>query len=250
MRIITIILIFAAEMTFCQGIIKRNPRGYFSLSATGFIKTSTQISSSENSDLKENFSPGADLTLSYSRITRKGLTITSGLGATMLPISYMFTIQPADYNLAPEFDQPLVNKTFEVGNIFFHVPLTLGYTLKKRKLIEPSLQIGVDVFKLNAFSISNKYTAVEESGTQAPIFELKVRSPNSGHSKLWLAYKFIGKVTRVIDERSTFSAGIVANVSTITIYQGRYNFYRQDGTRSGPYTDKGSYVGLQIGYAF
>jgi len=250
MRVLAIFLILMAEMTFGQSIFDRNSRGYFSLSATGLIKTSTQITSSENNDLKENLFPGADLTLTYSWITRKGLTINSGLGATMLPISYMFTIQPADYNLAPEFDQPLVNKTFEVGNIFFHVPLTLGYTFTKRKLMVPSLQIGVDVFKLNPFSISNKYTAVEESGTRSPIFELKVRSPNGGQSKPWLAYKFIGKVTRVVDNRSTFTAGVVANVSAKTIYEGLYNFYRQDGTRSGTYTDKGSYVGLQIGYAF
>lgn len=249
--VITTILILIAESAFSQGIVTRNSRGYFSLSATGLIRTTTKISNFSDQDLlKETFMPGAGLTFNYTRIRRNGLTLSSGLGFQIVPISYKFTVSPENYNLSAEFDQPFVQRNSEFGVGFFHIPVNVGYTFKKRRAIEPSLLVGIDVFNLNSFSISNGFNAGDEDDNLTPIFRMVVRSPHSGAPKAWITYNFVGKVTRSVGTKNQLSAGIIAKISSKTIYEGLYEFYFENGTQSGSYTDKGSVVGMQIGYAF
>jgi len=223
---------------------------YFSIAGEGYFPTTTRITSDGNrSPLKYYRMPGFSLGGDYRRVSRKGFTIVTGLHYRKLPISFQYTVRPSEYDGPPEWKTDHFERYANLSFGHLYVPLQLGYTVQSAsKGWTPSFTAGLNFNHLLSYS-SEYYSTLGDPGERIQLFEIEVTSPDNDN-RIWTTYIANATVTRTVRGGNQFYIGLVANISTTTVYNGRYAFFFKDGTQTGSYTDKGSYVGLHFGYSF
>lgn len=222
---------------------------YTSIIVETFARTSTNITGSGRPRLEETQYPGVSLGVEYSRVSFNGFTISTGLRYRMLPISFKYTASPSDFNGSPLWQLDMTDSPASYGSGHLYIPLQLGHTfVRSRGRWLPGLFAGINFNHL--YSSEYTYSAIKgESGNYTSIFDIWVLSPEEA-SPIWLSYTINAKLAKTLKRGDQFSLGLIANFSRKNVYNGYYTFYVKDAVSEGTYTDKGSYVGLQIGYSF
>lgn len=164
-------------------------------------------------------------------------------------MSYFFDIPYQEFDVPSSFGN-FTEKTVDYSIGQFYIPLQLGYTIMENQNWEPTVGLGVNVNYLPSFYVRHRYSAMDNSGNDRPTLRLVVTSPNNGPARLWLTYKATAKLARNLRSGNQVYAGLSANISNLIVHNGSYEFYLQSGTETGSCIDKGSYIGLQLGYSF
>ena len=173
----------------------------------------------------------------------------TGLNFQIVPVGYFFDIPYQEFDVPSSFGNFTENTVdYSIGQ--FYIPLQLGYTMTENQNWEPAVSFGVNVNYLTSYYVRHRYSATDNSGNDRPTFQLVVTSPNNGAGRLWLTYNATAKLARNLRSGNQVYAGLSANISNLIVHNGSYEFYLKSGTETGSYTDKGSYIGLQIGYSF
>ncbi len=222
---------------------------YFSIAGEGYFPTTTRITSDGNrSPLKYYRMPGFSLGGDYRRVSGKGFTIVTGLHYRKLPISFQYTVRPSEYDGPPEWKTDIYSRFANLSFGHLYVPLQLGYTVQSAsKRWIPSFMAGLNFNHLLSY-LSQHGTSIGDNGEVFHLFEIEVTSPDNDN-RIWTTYIANATVTRTLRGGNQFYIGLVANISSTTVYNGQYAFFFKDGTQTGSYTDKGSYVGLHFGYS-
>ena len=223
---------------------------YFSISGEGYFPTTTEIASDGNRNPLEYYRmPGFSLGVDYRRVSRSGFTILTGLHYRKLPISFQYTVSPSYYDGPPEWKTDHFERYANLSFGHLYVPFQLGYTFQSAsKGWTPSFMAGLNFNNLLSYS-SEYYSILGDPGERIDLFQIEVTSPNNAN-RVWTTYIANATVSRTLKRGNQFYIGLVANISTTTVYNGRYAFFFKDGTQTGSYTDKGSYVGVHFGYSF
>jgi len=222
---------------------------YFSIAGEGYFPTTTKIASDGNRNPLEYYRmPGFSLGGDYRRVSRSGFTIVTGLHYRKLPISFQYTVSPTDYDGPTEWKTDYFERFANLSFGHMYVPFQLGYTVQSAsKRWIPSFTAGLNFNHLLSYS-SESYTILGGPGERIDLFEFEVTSPDT-HSSIWTTYIANATVSRTLKRGNQFYIGLVANISTTTVYNGRYAFFFKDRNQTGSYTDKGSYVGVHFGYS-
>lgn len=223
---------------------------YFSISGEGYFPTTTKIASDGNRNPLEYYRmPGFSLGADYRRVSRSGFTILTGLHYRKLPISFQYTVSPCYYDGPPEWKTDHFERYANLSFGHVYVPFQLGYTFQSAsKGWTPSFMAGLNFNHLLSYS-SEYYSILGDPGERIDLFQIEVTSPNNAN-RVWTTYIANATVSRTLKRGNQFYIGLVANISTTTVYNGRYAFFFKDGTQTGSYTDKGSYIGVHFGYSF
>ncbi|MFA6944581.1 MAG: hypothetical protein WC220_01655 [Pedobacter sp.] len=249
--VVLLILIFCISgRVYPQSDSIKKKTEYFSIAGEGYFPTTTKIASDGNRNPLEYYRmPGFSLGGDYRRVSRGGFTIVTGLHYRKLPISFQYTVRPTDYDGPPEWKTDHFDRFANLSFGHVYVPLQFGYTVQSAsKRWIPSFMAGLNFNHLLSY-ISEYDSTLGDPGERIHLFEFELTSPDNDN-RVWTTYIANATVTRTLRGGNQFYIGLVANISTTTVYNGRYAFFFKDGIQTGSYTDKGSYVGLHFGYSF
>jgi len=223
---------------------------YFSIAGEGFLPTTTNIVSDGNMNPFQYYRmPGFSLGGDYRRVSRSGFTIVGGLHYRKLPISFQYTARPADYDGPPAWQTELFERFSNLSFGHVYIPVQFGYSVQSlNNKWTPSFLAGVNFNHLQSYGLQYD-TTIGDNGEKFQVFDFELVSPDNDN-RIWSTFTANANVSRTLRRGNQFYLGLVANISTTTVYNGRYAFFFKDGTQTGSYTDKGSFVGIQFGYSF
>lgn len=226
---------------------------YISIAAEGFMRTSNHITHSGSRDILKHYNvPGVSLGLNYTRISKGGFTLLTGLHYQIIPVSYYFNLDYQEFDVPSSYNTRLISKgaDYSLGKIY--VPLYIGYTIKnERGGWEPMLMAGMNGYFFTSYQLIHGISVPDNGGELLPAFRFRVTSPHvNPKPRVWGTYNLSAKISRTVSKGNQIYAGLSANFSNLTVYNGEYYFTLKNGKETGTYTDKGNYIGLQFGYSF